>query len=122
MIMRCPRNHPTCHCKPHRTTMFKTKAKPTIILAATTLVLTSAVAFGLKTNAQSTYQAEQDSPQYDAPYKVHAQNLTPVTASVTQPAQNDDSILLKLRSEEHTSELQSRGQLVCRLLLEKKDI
>src|SRR5690625_5510170 len=29
------------------------------------------------------------------------------------------SIVL-LRSEEHTSELQSRGQLVCRLLLEKK--
>src|SRR5690625_6822498 len=26
-----------------------------------------------------------------------------------------------LRSEEHTSELQSRGHLVCRLLLEKKD-
>src|SRR5699024_11796382 len=28
--------------------------------------------------------------------------------------------LLKLRSEEHTSELQSRFELVCRLLLEKK--
>src|SRR5699024_8152198 len=28
---------------------------------------------------------------------------------------------LKLRSEEHTSELQSRFDLVCRLLLEKKD-
>src|SRR5690625_7077899 len=28
---------------------------------------------------------------------------------------------LDMRSEEHTSELQSRGQLVCRLLLEKKD-
>src|SRR5690625_5402854 len=27
---------------------------------------------------------------------------------------------LEARSEEHTSELQSRGQLVCRLLLEKK--
>src|SRR5437870_10173797 len=26
----------------------------------------------------------------------------------------------RLRSEEHTSELQSRGHLVCRLLLEKK--
>src|SRR5690625_6380151 len=26
------------------------------------------------------------------------------------------------RSEEHTSELQSRGQLVCRLLLEKKQV
>src|SRR5690625_5990812 len=28
--------------------------------------------------------------------------------------------LLRERSEEHTSELQSRGHLVCRLLLEKK--
>src|SRR5690625_4231387 len=28
---------------------------------------------------------------------------------------------LKSRSEEHTSELQSRGHLVCRLLLEKKN-
>src|SRR5690625_5550526 len=27
---------------------------------------------------------------------------------------------IRARSEEHTSELQSRGQLVCRLLLEKK--
>src|SRR5207253_10948291 len=29
-------------------------------------------------------------------------------------------VKLTLRSEEHTSELQSRGHLVCRLLLEKK--
>src|SRR2546428_10343333 len=29
--------------------------------------------------------------------------------------------LLDLRSEEHTSELQSRSDLVCRLLLEKKN-
>src|SRR5690625_6818706 len=29
-------------------------------------------------------------------------------------------LLYNLRSEEHTSELQSRGHLVCRLLLEKK--
>src|SRR5690625_7063883 len=29
---------------------------------------------------------------------------------------------LKFRSEEHTSELQSRGHLVCRLLLAKKNI
>src|SRR5439155_5534549 len=27
-----------------------------------------------------------------------------------------------IRSEEHTSELQSRGHLVCRLLLEKKNV
>src|SRR5207253_11211552 len=30
------------------------------------------------------------------------------------------AVALDLRSEEHTSELQSRGHLVCRLLLEKK--
>src|SRR5690625_6099353 len=31
------------------------------------------------------------------------------------------NIARKMRSEEHTSELQSRGHLVCRLLLEKKN-
>src|SRR5690625_4483172 len=31
-----------------------------------------------------------------------------------------DDVALEYRSEEHTSELQSRGHLVCRLLLEKK--
>src|SRR5437870_11272718 len=31
------------------------------------------------------------------------------------------SLFLRLRSEEHTSELQSRGHLVCRLLLKKKN-
>src|SRR5439155_8648806 len=30
-----------------------------------------------------------------------------------------DGSLVEMRSEEHTSELQSRGHLVCRLLLEK---
>src|SRR3712207_7481157 len=32
----------------------------------------------------------------------------------------DDAIVTGLRSEEHTSELQSRQYLACRLLLEKK--
>src|SRR5690625_6174113 len=32
-----------------------------------------------------------------------------------------DSLEIHKRSEEHTSELQSRGHLVCRLLLEKKN-
>src|SRR5690554_7264375 len=36
------------------------------------------------------------------------------------PGYIPESIILKLRSEEHTSELQSRPHLVCRLLLEKK--
>src|SRR3712207_8502214 len=34
----------------------------------------------------------------------------------------DDQVALQARSEEHTSELQSRQYLVCRLLLEKKKI
>src|SRR5690625_6588792 len=36
-------------------------------------------------------------------------------------AQQVDLQAVALRSEEHTSELQSRGHLVCRLLLEKKN-
>src|SRR5690625_7072978 len=38
-----------------------------------------------------------------------------------QLSQKDEILeAYRLRSEEHTSELQSRGHLVCRLLLEKK--
>src|SRR5699024_12404409 len=39
-----------------------------------------------------------------------------------QPQQQLQCLAMKLRSEEHTSELQSRFDLVCRLLLEKKKI
>src|SRR5690625_6154846 len=34
----------------------------------------------------------------------------------------ESSHSVQYRSEEHTSELQSRGHLVCRLLLEKKNV
>src|ERR1035437_1362096 len=41
--------------------------------------------------------------------------------SIVTEFSQDESIVLELaRSEEHTSELQSRQYLVCRLLLEKK--
>src|SRR3712207_8461732 len=36
------------------------------------------------------------------------------------PTTGERTLILKARSEEHTSELQSRQYLVCRLLLEKK--
>src|SRR2546422_4231559 len=45
------------------------------------------------------------------------------TCGVDSPTFGPDSptvLTLKVRSEEHTSELQSRLHLVCRLLLEKK--
>src|SRR5690625_6769370 len=44
-----------------------------------------------------------------------------IDASSANPDEIAEEILQSLkRSEEHTSELQSRGHLVCRLLLEKK--
>src|SRR5437870_9958857 len=45
--------------------------------------------------------------------------VSPVPAPVTTEGKTVVSVLP--RSEEHTSELQSRGHLVCRLLLEKKN-
>src|SRR3712207_4270894 len=41
-------------------------------------------------------------------------------SNVITAAEHTMALLLALRSEEHTSELQSRQYLVCRLLLEKK--
>src|SRR5690625_5521722 len=54
---------------------------------------------------------------------IHCQ--VPVSCKITAPTfgptiADRPCILPSIRSEEHTSELQSRGHLVCRLLLEKK--
>src|SRR5699024_12178302 len=46
--------------------------------------------------------------------------LTDINGDLTSSAQKDISSDPDERSEEHTSELQSRFDLVCRLLLEKK--
>src|SRR5439155_4462433 len=46
--------------------------------------------------------------------------VTPPLPMVHARRLHPDHDLTCLRSEEHTSELQSRGHLVCRLLLEKK--
>src|SRR5439155_21421526 len=40
----------------------------------------------------------------------------------TRQALLEENLRQEVRSEEHTSELQSRGHLVCRLLLEKKNL
>src|SRR5690606_39431414 len=51
-----------------------------------------------------------------------AQLATTVAAAEAVGAQRLEVTRYPLRSEEHTSELQSRENLVCRLLLEKKKI
>src|SRR2546430_10249565 len=43
-------------------------------------------------------------------------------ASLRETRRNTREAQQRLRSEEHTSELQSQSNLVCRLLLEKKNI
>src|SRR5690625_6606306 len=47
--------------------------------------------------------------------------LCGVLLATTARISGGESIRSESRSEEHTSELQSRGHLVCRLLLEKKN-
>src|SRR5690625_5524403 len=53
---------------------------------------------------------------------VRSTSYTTVGAVVNEVLRTDGKVLPldNPRSEEHTSELQSRGHLVCRLLLEKK--
>src|SRR3712207_8703068 len=53
------------------------------------------------------------SPGYDA-----TEDMVHIREALAQP----EHLHAALRSEEHTSELQSRQYLVCRLLLEKKNI
>src|SRR6266508_1370422 len=70
-----------------------------------------------------------------APILTRAGGVTPARAAIYMPIAwfrlfpsrslrhsraNSRNCVNWLRSEEHTSELQSRGHLVCRLLLEKK--
>src|SRR3712207_7611082 len=57
--------------------------------------------------------------------KLETQKGVRNSRNVGQPARRtrsgpDSVVLISRRSEEHTSELQSRQYLVCRLLLEKK--
>src|SRR5690554_7236592 len=51
---------------------------------------------------------------------LHGQVLADVPPDVDIETAADAQAFIESRSEEHTSELQSRPHLVCRLLLEKK--
>src|SRR5258707_7166049 len=62
----------------------------------------------------SARQASDSGIQREKPKTIVDSPNTPTAASILTPTSC-------LRSEEHTSELQSRQYLVCRLLLEKKE-
>src|SRR5207253_8103333 len=61
-------------------------------------------------------------PKNPEPMLTSAQSIAsnPSHQRAENVSRSNPSIPSKERSEEHTSELQSRGHLVCRLLLEKK--
>src|SRR5438034_9049751 len=69
-------------------------------------------------------EAAKPAPEKKAPVKkpVAAKPAPLMLAAGTRvPATANDTISTRSRSEEHTSELQSHSDLVCRLLLEKKN-
>src|SRR5439155_22577335 len=66
----------------------------------------------------TSIQRYAGNPQ-SCPVSENASGGTPTDASMRKSCWRDHTSALS-RSEEHTSELQSRGHLVCRLLLEKK--
>src|SRR5947209_14962002 len=56
----------------------------------------------------------------DLRFVLSVTKMAPVLERIADHACNIARAAIDLRSEEHTSELQSRQYLVCRLLLEKK--
>src|SRR3712207_7519976 len=84
----------------------------------TTLFRSERAARGDEVRAARLDAAEEE-PQRDAYDGVYEALRRPPAPSQNHVAQTQDS-RIRRRSEEHTSELQSRQYLVCRLLLEKK--
>src|SRR5438309_3502615 len=68
-------------------------------------------------HASNLYVTE---PQIRLAEKLTAQTRTLKRAFFCNSGTESNEAMIKLRSEEHTSELQSQFHLVCRLLLEKK--
>src|SRR5690606_40105164 len=68
---------------------------------------------------------QQGQPGFEAPGQRGDHHVGPIARQVVQRGAQAALLQLRydvflIRSEEHTSELQSRENLVCRLLLEKK--
>src|SRR2546427_7542388 len=80
--------------------------------------LTLAFALGATTNGFGQATLQFTAASYSVPENAPNVILTVQRAGDTNTAVSVDYVTV--RSEEHTSELQSQSNLVCRLLLEKK--
>src|SRR5439155_21139171 len=98
----------SCSCTPHTLPFFFFHATPTTEIY--TLSLHDALPISAR-QLRGTLLRRRRAPG-GCP---HRGQDHPVPGRVLHAPERDDP-----RSEEHTSELQSRGHLVCRLLLEKK--
>src|SRR2546429_3548671 len=87
-------------------TMSGLETKPVVVIFAEPLLAPSMTFIRAQASALTEFTALYVSPQ---------------RASPSLPFPSDRAVQLCDRSEEHTSELQSRLHLVCRLLLEQKN-
>src|SRR5439155_25730597 len=88
-----------------------------------TLSLHDALPISCTWTRRTRTSAASGSSSSTSPVLTRPRHSVPVTTVPKPSTVNTRSIgsrIASARSEEHTSELQSRGHLVCRLLLEKK--
>src|SRR3989449_8734881 len=94
--------------------------------AAARIAFTKAWATGLRSTLAIPGRASSSEEICDPPSSADIERAAPALKVApsyigpTRPSRIFDRFRAELRSEEHTSELQSRLHLVCRLLLEKK--
>src|SRR3712207_9333511 len=89
---------------------------------ATTEIYTLSLHDALPICKRTGWQDVDAYPEFKAEAQKQAAAQEAVTNTDFLPAAVGEVSYLDPRSEEHTSELQSRQYLVCRLLLEKKNI
>src|SRR2546421_1132803 len=92
---------------------------PTVVAAMNFLANVDAVIFDLRENGGGDPKMVAFVSSYLFAERTHLNDLWTRKGDVTEQYWTDPYVPGK-RSEEHTSELQSRSDLVCRLLLEKK--
>src|SRR2546421_418682 len=92
---------------------------PTVVAAINFLANADAVIFDLRENGGGDPKMVAFVSSYLFSERTHLNHPSTLNGEVTEQYWTDPYVPGK-RSEEHTSELQSRSDLVCRLLLEKK--